>query len=97
MLGGVINTFSTLAFAETTFGLQRVAKMIGSVATMMVLVANRAALNSWIAGQSLLQLGVTEAERRGAAVTLLRVNDADIATAGISCPHHRALEAAARR
>lgn len=84
MLGGVINTFSTLAFAETTFGLQRVAKMIGPVATMNARsVANRAALNTWIAGQSLLQLGVTEAERRGAAVTLLRVNDADITDAGI--------------
>lgn len=79
MLGGVINTFSTLAFAETTFGLQRVAKMIGPVAAMNARsVANRAALNDWIAKQSLLQLGVAEAERRGAAVTLLRVNDPDI-------------------
>jgi hypothetical protein len=34
MLGGVINTFSTLAFAETTFGLLRVEKMIGPVAEM---------------------------------------------------------------
>ena len=31
MVGGVINTFSTLAFAETTFGLLRVEKMIGPV------------------------------------------------------------------
>jgi hypothetical protein len=81
MLGGVINTFSTLAFAETTFGLQRVAKMIGPVGKMNARsAANRAALNDWIKQQSLLQLGVAEAERRGAAVTLLRVNDADITT-----------------
>jgi phosphoserine aminotransferase len=82
MLGGVINTFSTLAFAETTFGLRRVAKMIGPVATMNArAMANRAALDQWIAGQSLLQPGVQEPERRGAAVTLLRVNDPDIADA----------------
>ena len=79
MLGGVINTFSTLAFAETTFGLRRAASMIGPVSAMNARsVANRAALNEWISKQSLLQLGVAEAERRGAAVTLLRVNDPDI-------------------
>jgi lactate dehydrogenase-like 2-hydroxyacid dehydrogenase/phosphoserine aminotransferase len=84
MLGGVINTFSTLAFAETTFGLQRVAKMIGPVEKMNARsIANRAALNDWIAGQTLLQLGVSEPERRGAAVTLLRVNDPDITDAAI--------------
>jgi lactate dehydrogenase-like 2-hydroxyacid dehydrogenase/phosphoserine aminotransferase len=76
MLGGVINTFSTLAFAETTFGLKRVARMIGPVDKMNARsAANRAAINGWIAKQNLLQLGVAEAERRGAAVTLLRVND----------------------
>ncbi|NMD06377.1 MAG: phosphoglycerate dehydrogenase, partial [Phyllobacteriaceae bacterium] len=65
MLGGVINTFSTLAFAETTFGLRRVAKMIGPVSVMNARsTANRAALGDWIGKQSLLQLGVTEAERR---------------------------------
>ena len=31
MLGGVINTYSTLAFAETTFGLLRVGSRIGPV------------------------------------------------------------------
>ena len=84
MLGGVINTFSTIAFAETTFGLQRVAKMIGPVEKMNARsVKNRDALNQWIAKQSLLQLGVAEPERRGAAVTLLRVNDPDISDAAI--------------
>lgn len=84
MLGGVINTFSTLAFAETTFGLQRVAKMIGPVSNMNARsVANRAALDNWISKQTLLQLGVAEAERRGAAVTLLRVNDPEITDAGV--------------
>ncbi len=79
MLGGVINTFSTLAFAETTFGLRRVAKMIGPVSVLNARsTGNRAALNQWIAGQSLLQLGVKEPDRRGSAVTLLRVNDPDI-------------------
>ena len=79
MLGGVINTFSTLAFAETTFGLQRVAKMIGPVSVMNARsTANRNAVDAWINKQSLLQLGVAEPERRGAAVTLLRVNDPEI-------------------
>ena len=84
MLGGVINTFSTLAVAETTFGLRRVAKMIGPVKVMNARsTANRAALDHWIGGQSLLQLGVKEPERRGAAVTLLRVNDPDISDAAL--------------
>ncbi|MFO1033774.1 MAG: hypothetical protein U1E15_06785 [Hyphomicrobiales bacterium] len=84
MLGGVINTFSTLAFAETTFGLQRVAKMIGPVEKMNARSsANREAINNWIAGQSLLQLGVTEPARRGAAVTLLRINDPGISDAAL--------------
>lgn len=84
MLGGVINTFSTLAFAETTFGLRRVAGMIGPVAVMNARsTANRAALNDWIGKQSLLQLGVSDPERRGAAVTLLRVNDPDISDATV--------------
>ncbi|MDH5453837.1 MAG: hypothetical protein OEX14_10840, partial [Paracoccaceae bacterium] len=34
MLGGVINTYSTLAFAETTFGLLRAEKRIGSVSDL---------------------------------------------------------------
>lgn len=84
MLGGVINTFSTLAFAETTFGLQRVAGMLGPVSAMNARsAANRTAINEWIAGQALLQLGVAEAERRGAAVTLLRINDPDVSDTAI--------------
>ena len=79
MLGGVINTFSTLAFAETTFGLQRAARRIGTVADMNRRSAeNREAINAWIATQDLLEAGVREADRRGAAVTLLKVRDLDI-------------------
>ncbi len=76
MLGGVINTFSTLAFAETTFGLLRVEKKIGPVAEMnRRSEANRAAINEWMSHSKLLQLGVGSPEHRGAAVTLIKVND----------------------
>ncbi len=79
MLGGVINTYSTLAFAETTFGLLRAERRIGPVAELnRRSVANRQAVNDWVAAQSLLELGVADAEHRGAAVTLLRVADPGI-------------------
>ncbi|MFO1122502.1 MAG: phosphoglycerate dehydrogenase, partial [Hyphomicrobiales bacterium] len=79
MLGGVINTFSTLAFAETTYGLLRVEKKIGSVAEMnRRSVANRAAVDEWMANSKLFELGVTNPASRGAAVTLIKVTDADI-------------------
>jgi lactate dehydrogenase-like 2-hydroxyacid dehydrogenase/phosphoserine aminotransferase len=79
MLGGVINTFSTLAFAETTFGLLRVEKKIGPVAEMnRRSEANRAAINEWMSNSTLLELGVSSAEHRGAAVTLFKVKDAGV-------------------
>ncbi|MGO4339254.1 NAD(P)-dependent oxidoreductase [Labrys sp. KB_33_2] len=79
MLGGVINTYSTLAFAETTFGLLRSEKRLGSVQDLYKRsVRNRAAVNDWVAKHPLFELGVAEPERRGAAVTLLRIKDADI-------------------
>ena len=79
MVGGVINTFSTLAFAETTFGLLRVEKKIGPVAEMnRRSEANRAAINEWMSNSSLLELGVGDPEHRGAAVTLIKVKDAAI-------------------
>ncbi len=79
MLGGIINTYSTLAFAETTFGLLRTEKLVGSVKQMNARsVANREAINKWIEAQNLLELGVADEERRGAAVTLIKINDPDI-------------------
>ncbi|WP_454818399.1 NAD(P)-dependent oxidoreductase [Labrys neptuniae] len=79
MLGGVINTYSTLAFAETTFGLLRSEKRLGSVQDLYKRsVRNRAAVNDWVAKHPLFELGVADPERRGAAVTLLRIKDADI-------------------
>ncbi len=79
MLGGIINTYSTLAFAETTFGLLRAERIIGSVSVLNERsIQNRTAINDWIAAHPLLELGVAEPDRRGAAVTLLRVNDPDI-------------------
>lgn len=82
MLGGVINTYSTLAFAETTFGLLRSERRLGSVWDLYRRSArNRAAINDWVANHPLFELGVTDPERRGAAVTLLRVRDADITDA----------------
>ncbi len=84
MLGGVINTFSTLAFAETTFGLQRMARRVGDVTNLNKRsTANRDTINAWIAQNSLLELGVADASRRGAAVTLLKVNDPGIADADV--------------
>ncbi|HLF22012.1 MAG TPA: NAD(P)-dependent oxidoreductase [Aestuariivirga sp.] len=79
MLGGVINTYSTLAFAETTFGLLRSERRIGPVAELnRRSKANREAINEWVAAHPLFEPGVAEPERRGAAVTLLKVKDADI-------------------
>ncbi|MDE2384115.1 MAG: phosphoglycerate dehydrogenase [Alphaproteobacteria bacterium] len=79
MLGGVINTFSILAFAETTFGLLRMEKRVGDVMNLnRRSTANRTAANEWIAKSDILELGVTDATRRGAAVTLLKVKDKDI-------------------
>ena len=79
MLGGVINTYSTLAFAETTFGLLRSERRLGSLSQLNERsIANRAAVNDWVATHPLLELGVAEPERRGTAVTLLRVKDPDI-------------------
>ncbi len=79
MVGGVINTFSTLAFAETTFGLLRVEKKIGPVAEMnRRSEANRAAINEWMGHSPWLELGVTSPEHRGAAVTLIKVKDKSV-------------------
>jgi lactate dehydrogenase-like 2-hydroxyacid dehydrogenase/phosphoserine aminotransferase len=79
MLGGVINTFSTLAFGETTFGLLRSERRIGSAAEMnRRSVANRQVVNDWVAANPLFELGVADPDCRGAAVTLLKVKDPDI-------------------
>jgi len=84
MLGGVINTFSTLAFAETTFGLLRAEKRIGTVSDLNARsVKNREAVNAWVAAHPLFELGVSNPDYRGAAVTLLKVNDPDITDPGI--------------
>jgi lactate dehydrogenase-like 2-hydroxyacid dehydrogenase/phosphoserine aminotransferase len=84
MLGGIINTYSALAFAETTFGLLRCERTIGPASAVNKRsVANRKAINDWVAGNGLLELGVAEEERRGAAVTLLKVNDPVITDADI--------------
>lgn len=74
MLGGIINTFSTLNFAETTFGVLRAKKNVGSVRDMNARsVENRDLVNDWIAHNDTLELGVENAPNRGAAVTLLKV------------------------
>ena len=84
MVGGVINTFSTLAFAETTFGLLRVEKKIGPVSEMnRRSELNRAAINEWMSNSNLFELGVTSPEHRGAAVTLIRVKDPEITDTGM--------------
>ncbi|KSV75529.1 phosphoglycerate dehydrogenase [Sinorhizobium sp. GW3] len=76
MLGGVINTYSALAFAETTFGLLQSEARVGSVVDLnRRSAANRKLIDEWVQSNSLLSLTVTEPERRGAAVTLLKVKD----------------------
>jgi lactate dehydrogenase-like 2-hydroxyacid dehydrogenase/phosphoserine aminotransferase len=84
MLGGVINTFSTLALAETTFGLHCAAKRVGSVSEMnRRSTENRAAVDLWLSTSTLIEGGVRDASRRGAAVTLLKIRDLDIADPAI--------------
>ena len=79
MLGGVINTYSVLAFAETTFGLLKAEKRVGSVTDLNKRSAsNRSVVNEWVARNPLFKFVVEDAEKRGAAVTLLRVDDGAI-------------------
>lgn len=79
MLGGVINTYSALAFAETTFGLLQSEAQIGSIVELnRRSAANRNVIEEWVERHPLLSLTVTDAERRGAAVTLLKVQDEGI-------------------
>jgi len=79
MQGGIINTYSTLAFAETTFGLLRVERMLGGVKEVNRRSAqNRQTINDWVDANDTFELGVADSMSRGAAVTLLRVNDPDI-------------------
>jgi lactate dehydrogenase-like 2-hydroxyacid dehydrogenase/phosphoserine aminotransferase len=73
-----------LAFAETTFGLLRAAQRVGDVhALNRRSVKNRDAVNDWIKGNDILRLGVEDEERRGAAVTLLRIDDKGITDAAL--------------
>ena len=79
MLGGIINTFSNTAFAETTFGLIAMQKRVGTAADLNRRSAlNRAAVDEWLEHHVLFEHGVADKARRGAAVTLLRVKDPDI-------------------
>lgn len=79
MIGGMINTYSALAFAETTFNLLQAEAKIGPVEALNRRSAhNRSVINAWVMSQNLLSLVVEDPERRGAAVTLLKVEDADI-------------------
>ncbi len=84
MLGGVINTYSTLAFAETTFGVLRSERRLGSVTELnRRSMVNREIVSNWVSSNPLFELAVTEPERRGAAVTLLKVRDDDISDPAI--------------
>ncbi len=90
MLGGVINTYSTIAFAETTFGLLRMEKLVGDVMNLNHRsLSNRQTVDDWIGKNDLLELGVIDAERRGTAVTLLKIKDPDIRDAAL---HARILQ-----
>lgn len=80
MCGGVINTYSLLAFAETTFGLLSLEREVGPMSVLNARsTANRAAVEAWVAKEPMFDLVVENPEKRGSAVTLLRVNDPDCA------------------
>ncbi len=80
MSSGVINTYSTAAFAETRFGLLRSERRIGSVREHnRRSVENRETVCEWVKSNDILTLGVGDDSRRGAAVTLLKVVDKDLA------------------
>ncbi|TIT82502.1 MAG: phosphoglycerate dehydrogenase, partial [Mesorhizobium sp.] len=84
MLGGVINTYSALAFAETTFGLLRSERRLGPVENLnRRSTANRDAINDWVSRSAVLRLSVPDPERRGAAVTLLKVVDPALESSGL--------------
>ncbi len=64
MMGGIINTFSTLAFAETSFALIKMEEKVGSVTDMNAASArNRIAVSDWVAEHPLFELGVESGER----------------------------------
>lgn len=91
MIGGVINTFSLLAFAETTFALHRQRDRIGPVDVLNARsLTNRALVEDWVAAEPLFDFAVPEPERRGAAVTLLKVTDPEAA------PYHAEVLTAAK-
>lgn len=92
MLGGVINTYSLLAFAETTYGLSCLAQSVGPASALNARSrANLALVEDWVGREPLFSLAVGRAEKRGTAVTLLCVNDPDIA------PLHGAILARAKQ
>lgn len=76
MTGGVVNTYSLLAFAETTFGLRQLERRIGPATALNARSTdNRAVVEDWVAENPLFQLVVPQPEKRGTAVTLLQVTD----------------------
>ena len=84
MMGGVINTFSALALAQTTFALLRMERKVGPVETLnQRSLANRDAIEKWIAREPLFELAVADPSRRGCAVTLIKASDPDIEDADI--------------
>jgi lactate dehydrogenase-like 2-hydroxyacid dehydrogenase len=79
MMGGIINTFSTLAFAETTFAILHNEKQIGDVKALNArAIENRKFISDWVESNPLFELGVKNPDSRGAAVTLLKITDVDI-------------------
>jgi lactate dehydrogenase-like 2-hydroxyacid dehydrogenase/phosphoserine aminotransferase len=84
MLGGIINTFSNTAFAETRFGLVSMRERIGGVRELnRRSVQNRDTVTEWVARHPLFQLGVADETRRGAAVTLLKVHDPEVTDSAV--------------
>lgn len=84
MLGGIIKTYSSLAFAETTFGLLQTERCVGSVDELNRRSAlNCEIVNEWVSRNPRFTLVVNEEAGRGAAVTLLKINDGSISASDL--------------
>ncbi len=81
--GGVINTYALLAFAETAFAVVRNRLLFGDICTLNRRSSeNRDLINAWLAQSPVFEHAVTDEERRGAAVTLIKVADQRITSVG---------------
>jgi lactate dehydrogenase-like 2-hydroxyacid dehydrogenase/phosphoserine aminotransferase len=74
--GGVINTYALSAFAETAFAVCRNRHLLGDIRTLNRRSSeNRDLINAWLSQSEFFEHAVPDKDRRGAAVTLIKVVD----------------------